>query len=61
MSPMFAGVAMFLLYYYADIYGPRNLTRLEWMADEPMLVSESLFAVANIFRLELENKNYKKK
>lgn len=30
-------------------YGPYYLTRTHWISEEPMLIAESLFAVANIF------------
>lgn len=30
-------------------YGPIRLTRTFWVSNEPMLISESLFAVANVF------------
>ncbi len=30
-------------------YGPEHLPRSLWVAEEPMLISEALFAVANVF------------
>lgn len=42
-------VAWYQLTYYPDKYGEREIPRLNWPENDPTLISEGVFAVANVF------------
>ncbi|KAI3413578.1 bifunctional tryptophan synthase trp1 [Globodera pallida] len=51
ISIRFSAYLIYVVHNFGEQYTPRHVVRTHWDAFEPMLVSEALFAVGNVFRL----------